>query len=69
MKNNKKLQINSDWYVPIILFIIGIIVYIVDLVINKFRILSIFKFLVVGHFHVWFPLPILDLKVKAPVNC
>ena len=32
MKNNKKLQINSDWYVPIILFIIGIIVYIVDLV-------------------------------------
>ena len=43
MKNNKKLQINSDWYVPIILFIIGIIVYIVDLVINKFRILSIFQ--------------------------
>ena len=43
MKNNRKLQINSDWYVPIILFIIGIIVYIVDLIINKFSILSIFQ--------------------------
>ncbi|MFR7881152.1 MAG: hypothetical protein ACLU5J_06540 [Christensenellales bacterium] len=67
MKNNKKLQINSDWYVPIILFIIGIIVYIVDLVINKFRILSIFQVFGCWAFSCVIPIANTRLEVKAPI--
>lgn len=67
MKNNKKLQINSDWYVPIILFIIGIIVYIVDLVINKFRILSIFQVFGCWAFSCVIPIANTRFEVKAPI--
>ena len=67
MKNNRKLQINSDWYVPIILFIIGIIVYIVDLIINKFSILSIFQVFGCWVFSCVIPIANTRFEVKAPI--
>ena len=67
MKNNRKSQINNDWYVPIILFIIGIIVYIVDLIINKFSILSIFQVFGCWVFSCVIPIANTRFEVKAPI--
>lgn len=67
-KRRKKLQINQDWYVPIILFVLGIIFYIVYWLKHSFQILPLLEI-----FGCWLAsciIPVLNIKLQphCPVH-
>lgn len=63
MKNDRtKLQINQDWYIPIILFIIGVVLYLVYGVKHSFQVIPLLEI-----FGCWLAscvIPILNIKLR-----
>lgn len=69
MKNrSEKLKINQDWYVPIILFIIGIVLYTAYGIIYSFQIIPLLEIL--GCWLVSCVIPILNIRInpRCPIS-
>ncbi|MCM1259332.1 MAG: hypothetical protein NC182_00110 [Prevotella sp.] len=61
-KRSKTIKMNPDWYVPIILLIVGIFVYTVYWITKSFQIIPLLEIL--GCWLVSLIIPILNMKVK-----